>query len=226
MAVELECLNFIVPVKTIRKKYPGGWEGCMSDHVGAWYDEYLFRIGAMDPMGIDSLVKHWKSLGFRTHRGGKSPKWLDVCVVDTCSGQPTLPCDWIEVENNSAFLKGKPKGEVFGPGCDTYPDLSIKIRPYWGRNQPSGDINHSQPVVSLKDFLNYKIELNFKNSDGDVVEFQMSRSDLEMFINPYTNEIYSKIYINEELYDVVKYEINLITKSMKFTARTASKRSI
>ncbi len=65
-------------------KYLGGWKQCLKDHesmVGGriWYDDHLFRDGAMDPMGIKDLVEKWKCLGFYTHDG---VKWIDVCVIE------------------------------------------------------------------------------------------------------------------------------------------------
>jgi hypothetical protein len=120
MAVNLEVINFIVPIDVIKEKYPGGWKQCLLDHkslIGGrvWYDEYLFRDGAMNPMDIGSLVEEWQSLGFHTHDGGNNPsKWVDVCVVETIFGGATLHCDWIEIDGNVAFYKGKPKGEAIG----------------------------------------------------------------------------------------------------------------
>lgn len=115
MAVQLEFIDFIVPIEVIKQKYPGGWEQCLKDHenlIGGrvWYDEHLFRDGAMNPADIGHLVDEWQSLGFHTHDGGDNPKrWVDVCVVEAV---PTLPCDWIEIEGNAAFKKGTPKGQV------------------------------------------------------------------------------------------------------------------
>ena len=120
MAVQLEFINFIVPIETIKEKYPGGWEQCLKDHqnlIGGrvWFDDYLFRDGAMNPMDIGSLVEEWKSLGFHTHDGGENPsKWVDVCVVEAMFGGTTLPCDWIDVDGDVAFYKGKVKGNVIG----------------------------------------------------------------------------------------------------------------
>lgn len=120
MAVQLEFINFIVPIEVIKQKYPGGWEQCLKDHdnlIGGrvWFDEHLFRDGAMNSRDIGHLVEEWQSLGFNAHDGGKNPsKWLDVCVVETMFGGATLPCDWIEVDYDAAFYKGKPKGNVIG----------------------------------------------------------------------------------------------------------------
>ncbi len=120
MSISLEFINFIIPVKIIKEKYPGGWEQCLSDHADliggrVWYDEHLFRDGAMNPTDIVSLIERWKGLGFQTHEGGENPsKWVDVCVVEALFGGATLPCDWIEVEDHIAFLKGTSKGNVVG----------------------------------------------------------------------------------------------------------------
>lgn len=120
MAIQLEFIDFIVPIKTIKEKYPGGWEQCLKDHencIGGaiWYDDHLFRTGAMSPMGIGYLIEEWGKLGFHTYDGGNNPtKWIDVCVVQFLLGGVTLPCDWIEVVGNIAYLKNESKGEVIG----------------------------------------------------------------------------------------------------------------
>ncbi len=120
MAIQLEFINLIVPIKTIREKYPGGWEQCLVDHkhlVGGriWYDDNLFRDGAMSPADMKHLVDEWERRGFRTRDDKDNPgKWVDVCVVEALFGGATLPCHWIEVDGNTAFLKGTSRGEVIG----------------------------------------------------------------------------------------------------------------
>jgi len=120
MAIKLEFLNFIVPIEVIKKKYPGGWEQCLNDHANliggrVWFDKHLFRNGAMNDIDIGELLNKWRTYGFNTHSGDKTPtRWFDVCVVDESIGGVNLPCDWIEVENNTAFYKGKQKGDVIG----------------------------------------------------------------------------------------------------------------
>jgi hypothetical protein len=117
MSIQLEFINFIVPVSTIKDKYPGGWEQCLLDHralIGGrvWYDDYLFRDGAMGSSDIEILIEKWSELGFNTHEAGDTPtKWLDVCVIDSFSGL-TLPCDWIELAEYSASLKGLPEKKI------------------------------------------------------------------------------------------------------------------
>jgi len=92
----------------------------LSDHKDlidgrVWYDDNLFRGGAMNPMDIGHLANEWKRRGFHTHDGGENPsKWVDACVVEAMFGGTTLPCGWIEVDGDIAFLKGVSKGEVVG----------------------------------------------------------------------------------------------------------------
>lgn len=116
MAIQLEFIDFIVPRSLIEAKYPGGWLQCLTDHerlIGGrvWYDEHLFRDGAMNPMDIERLVNEWQSLGFNTHKeneDGIPIEWLDVCVCEGLLGGPTLKCDWIDVDldTQTASLKG------------------------------------------------------------------------------------------------------------------------
>lgn len=121
MSVHLEFINFIIPVHVIKEKYPGGWKKCLSDHenlIGGrvWYDDYLFRDGAMNPGDIQHLIDEWSGMDFITHTevDNKPTKWVDVCVVEGMFGGATLECDWIEVDAVGGFasLKEKPAGDV------------------------------------------------------------------------------------------------------------------
>lgn len=123
MAVALEFIDFIVSRRAIEEKYPGGWEKCLADHNGLiggriWYDEYLFRDGAMNPQDIEALVAYWQDIGlepFTEVDGDKA--WKDFCVVEGMFGGPTLPCDWIQIsqDGHSAYLTGTDPGEIAGP---------------------------------------------------------------------------------------------------------------
>ena len=120
MAIALEFINLIVPIATIRTKYPGGWEKCLADHADVlggrvWHDEHLFRDGAMSPHDMKWLVDHWTELGltpFRT-RGGQR-KWHDMCVVEEMFGGLTLDCDWLEInrKGDHVWLKGTSPGKI------------------------------------------------------------------------------------------------------------------
>ena len=119
MAIKLEFLDLIVPIKNIKKKYPGGWKQCLKDHDGliggrVWYDEHLFRDGAMSPDDISYLVDWWSEKGLDTQDESDNPKWLDLCVVQSTFGGPTKPCDWIVVKGRTAHLKNEPIGQLVG----------------------------------------------------------------------------------------------------------------
>jgi len=122
MAVALEFISFIVPIKVIRRKYLGGWERCLKDHqhlIGrrVWFDDHLLRDGAMNPQRIESLVHEWTHLGLHsTERLGTRRCWKDCCVVESLVADPTLHCDWLEIgdDGRSAHLKGAAPGRVIG----------------------------------------------------------------------------------------------------------------
>ena len=120
MAIALEFIDFIVPIALIRKKYPGGWDKCLQDYehlIGGrvWFDDHLFRDGAMSPSAIKMVVDHWQELGFEPfmEEDGKQV-WKDFCVAEL--GGSTLPCDWVDFteEGWAAFLKGTEPGRVIG----------------------------------------------------------------------------------------------------------------
>lgn len=121
MAVQLEFINLIVRIETIKAKYPGGWEACLQDHkhdIGRriWYDDHLFRDGAMNPMDMQFLVTCWESMGFETKRDVDGTiVWQDVCVADYLNGN-SRPCDWLlHMETERAvYLKGTEPGPVIG----------------------------------------------------------------------------------------------------------------
>jgi len=123
MAIYLEFIDLVVPIERIREKYPGGMEACLRDHaqfIGGrvWYDEFLFRDGAMDPGSAGALVDSWEQRGFQpfTERHGVRC-WNDVCIVEGIFGGPSLPCDWIDVDlrERIAYLRGHEPGAVVGP---------------------------------------------------------------------------------------------------------------
>ena len=122
MAIALEFIDVVVPIRVIRAKYPGGWEQCLRDHqnlVGGrvWYDEHLFRDGAMTPQDAKSLVARWASLGFvpTVEKDGQQA-WNDLCVVEVMLGGTTLPCEWLEVDSTrrAAHYRGTEAGVVVG----------------------------------------------------------------------------------------------------------------
>ena len=123
MAIQTEFIDFIVSVAAIRAKYPGGWEACLKDHaplIGGrvWYDDYLFRDGAMSPQGIEALVEEWTALGLvgRAQVDGQDC-WTDFCVHESMFGGATLPCAWLVPHVGSSVAHvDDPGSAVIGRG--------------------------------------------------------------------------------------------------------------
>ena len=122
MAVKLEFINILIPVRNIERCASiGGFKGYLERRVGLlgeieWHDEHLFRTGVMNPMEIGDVVDEWEEYGLTpVIEEGGTRKWGDICVVDSAGG-PTLPCDWIEFDlaERCAWLKGTAKGTVVG----------------------------------------------------------------------------------------------------------------
>ena len=135
MAVMTEFIDLIVPVATIEKKYPGGWEQCLIDHKPAiggrvWFDNYLFRDGAMNMAAMEALLNEWWKLGFEcfAERNGKK-YWKDVCVYEGMLGTMNMSCDWLTEDSatRSVFLKGTEMGEIIGRDWDLIDDWEPPI---------------------------------------------------------------------------------------------------
>ena len=91
MAINTEFIDLIVPIETIRRKYPGGWEQCLQDHAPllggrVWHDDYLLRDGAMNPMDMQRLVEEWEAMGFTaTAEVNGQKQWVDSVLLDLLS---------------------------------------------------------------------------------------------------------------------------------------------
>lgn len=110
MAIQLECINVIIPLSVLRKcsaienieqflnetAYPGS---------GCWHDGHLYREGAMNPMDAALIVEKWKLMGLKITKGrGVDKVWHEICVVDTFSG-PTLPCSWLHYDGEQQLAE-------------------------------------------------------------------------------------------------------------------------
>lgn len=71
----------------------------------------------MNTVDMEELVLYWQKKGLVPYyeKDGER-RWKDMCVIESSCAEPTLPCDWIEVdqENNCVFLKRRPKGRIIG----------------------------------------------------------------------------------------------------------------
>jgi hypothetical protein len=122
MAVALEFLNLVIPIKKIEQHHPGGWGRYLDDHknlIGRriWFDDYLLRDGAMNPKDMSDFIDEWVGFGLHTieETRGK-PCWVDCCVISSAFSAPTLPCKWIQMSADgwSASLKGRQQGDAVG----------------------------------------------------------------------------------------------------------------
>jgi len=98
MAVKIEFISVIVPVRVIEERFSEGmaWFGKVFGEPAS--DGKLVRMGAMNQIDILSIVQALERGGLKgTFRKGGKEQWLDFCVVDRFNG-PTLPCDWIKVD--------------------------------------------------------------------------------------------------------------------------------
>jgi uncharacterized protein (TIGR02452 family) len=117
MSIKLEFISLIIPLTIVEKYYPGGLEAYKKDHesifkpenYNVWFDDELVKEGAMNPWDMESKVKAWKACGVKTSSDGDK-KWENVCVVDMFAG-PTLPCDWLSVNNDDCTVSLKHEGE-------------------------------------------------------------------------------------------------------------------
>jgi len=123
MAVALEFINVLVRIDAIRKKYPGGWEKFLLDYqevIGAvgWYDEYLYREGAMSSEDISYIIDSWIENGLDVYRtvDGEPVEWLDICVTEMFG--TTLKCEWfcLTEDGYGAYMKGTEPGRLVGRG--------------------------------------------------------------------------------------------------------------
>jgi hypothetical protein len=139
MAVALQMISVLVRVDAIRAKYPGGWDQFLKDaepDIGsrAWYDEHLYRDGAMSPHDIEEIVEFWQEKGLTTHReeSGSPVEWIDICVTEFFG--PTLPCSWYAdlPDAYAAYLKGTEPGRIMTR--NDFPDVSLIYWQNWLKN--------------------------------------------------------------------------------------------
>ena len=110
MAIQLECISLIIPIKTIEEKL-GNWRWCVADYdldqddFDVLYDDHIVKVGgAMNSFSMMLLLDEWQARGFKLYTGTKAKpkKWADVCVVPS-----EIPCDWLKIKNGFAFFKGE-----------------------------------------------------------------------------------------------------------------------
>uniref|UniRef100_UPI00404734F0 hypothetical protein n=2 Tax=Pseudomonadati TaxID=3379134 RepID=UPI00404734F0 len=121
MAVLIDFFNIIVPIKTIERKYPGGWNACLNDHKDVlghtvWHDDHLFRDGAMNSIDFGKIIEFWEGLGFRAFAPEDTDEfeWLDFCVVNAPFYELEKVCLWLNFEIYSVHHAYYDKGKTIG----------------------------------------------------------------------------------------------------------------
>src|SRR4051812_30763383 len=96
MSVLAEAISVVVPVGVVSTKYPGGMSGYRRDCPNRTFcaDEYLTRIGFMDPRDVQSFVGSLQMKGLVFVVKGTA---IDLVVVDQLRG-PTVSCPWLSFE--------------------------------------------------------------------------------------------------------------------------------
>ena len=84
MALKLEFINVVIPLKLIRERLgQDALDGLIAAAGStAWHDEYLARFGCMNEIDLDVLLDEWEGRGFVLFEelAGKK-RWQDLCVV-------------------------------------------------------------------------------------------------------------------------------------------------
>lgn len=107
MAVAIEFLSVIVPVRTIEERFRSGMVGFREKCGEPPSDGELVRMGAMNQIDLLEIVHALERGGMKgTYWRNGREHWLDFCVVDRCSG-PTLPCEWIRVDLEQGLVELK-----------------------------------------------------------------------------------------------------------------------
>jgi len=135
MSLFVQFYSVIIPLEKIKTcESVGGLMGILElkkDAVGGriYFDDYLYRDGAMGPGDVEDIVKFWEGHGLVgiAERDG-AEYWKDLCVVDMFGG-PTLPCDWLEFEalideegrrsHSFVYRKGTEPGKLIKPNSYT-----------------------------------------------------------------------------------------------------------
>lgn len=94
MAVLIEAISVIIKRSAIEDKFPGGWDGFLSDvpNQTLCADDELVRVGFMTPADVESYVKHLEEFGLRYLVNGLA---TDIVVADQQRGL-AAPGNWAE----------------------------------------------------------------------------------------------------------------------------------
>lgn len=103
MAIALECLNLVIPVRRIARVWPGGFAAFWQRHgwqARLWHDGRLLRDGAMHLQELQQVLAWWQQHGIGLAAGNHGDS--DVCLVDVQRGVISADCRWLELDLSRA----------------------------------------------------------------------------------------------------------------------------
>jgi hypothetical protein len=99
MAVALECLNLILPVRAVAAVWPGGFAGfwlACGNQQRLQHDGRLLRVCAMEAAELEQAARFWQQRGLRRQAIAGAP--AQMCRVDVAAGWIDPPCPWLQVD--------------------------------------------------------------------------------------------------------------------------------
>ena len=69
----------------------------------------------------------------------------------------------------------------------------------------------------------YRVQVKFKDFDGKVADSSMRAAEILKLVDPKTGSYYAKMYFDDWLFDVYKYEIDPVKRLLTIRARQCSK---
>jgi len=109
MAVNIDIVALVIPIRAIDKVYPGGFSAYFAENKSLnkllfMHDDYLVRIGAMDIQIIYAESTTWKRLGllapiFETDH----IRYRDYCIVSNWQ-EVRRGCDWLQIDEKKCTV--------------------------------------------------------------------------------------------------------------------------
>jgi hypothetical protein len=113
MSVKCEVIDLVIPISKIDKVYEGGFRQFKEERMRFFgktllNDDHLFVTSVLKPIDLELYIKIWEQRGLQgtVEINGKQ-YWKDFCVVECQAGGPTLPCEWIEYDQETHSVSMK-----------------------------------------------------------------------------------------------------------------------
>jgi len=151
MSLGLLFWNIIIPIEKI-----SDFGDLLSENdrrIGAniWYDEHLYREGAMGYGDIEHMLEYWQSRGLVGNvEGQEAQSWSDLCVVASQGVGPEARCDWLTSDPSrncvSHVLERHGKVVVHNPFYLVRPNFAGSV--VVGRFRSSSSVSRGMVVLN------------------------------------------------------------------------------